>query len=201
MEVSSEQETLNLVSDVLSSIYPPLKPENDICGVRAVVGAEGAARRATGANTGPDHRATRLPSILVTLSSSELTRSVLRARNGFTRFNTRDITRKFLDPEVELPNSRVFVNEALSRDEHRCFTGLKEIAKGLGFKYFWHRAGLFLARRKSGERVHVIKTAADLGAIVRACGVGRMAGPPDSSAGMQVVQSTAPPSGRASGAY
>ena len=38
-------------------------------------------------------------------------------------------------------------------------------AKGLGIKYVWHHGGRFMARMRSGYRVHVFESLSDLQAI------------------------------------
>ena len=65
-----------------------------------------------------------------------------------------------------MPNRKIFINDALSNFEFKRFLILKDIAKDLGYKYIWHRAGKILVRRGDQDRrVHVIETVADLSAI------------------------------------
>ena len=47
---------------------------------------------------------------------------------------------------------------------------MKEIARGLGFKYTWHRVGHFLVKRRDGEPSHTFNTASDLHIIIGSYG-------------------------------
>ena len=60
---------------------------------------------------------------------------------------------------------KIFVNEALSKERYKLFCNLRSAAKGLGLKYVWHRGGKFMARMRSGNRVHVFESLSDLQAI------------------------------------
>ena len=60
---------------------------------------------------------------------------------------------------------KIFVNEALSKERYKLFCNLRLAAKGLGIKYVWHRGGKFMARMRSGDRVHVFESLSDLQAI------------------------------------
>ena len=64
-----------------------------------------------------------------------------------------------------MSNGKIFINEMLRKDEFAQYKSLKAVARGLHFKYFWHRGGRFLAKLRDGERSQLIKTAADLQAI------------------------------------
>ena len=71
-----------------------------------------------------------------------------------------------------MPTSKIFINEMIPQDKFLFFKSLRPIAQGLDFKYVWHASGKFLARRRTGERAHVLRanaSAADLQAIQTAC--------------------------------
>ena len=50
------------------------------------------------------------------------------------------------------------------------FNNLKRIARGLGFKYIWHRGGRFLTKRRDGDKTQEFTSAADLHALVASYG-------------------------------
>ena len=50
----------------------------------------------------------------------------------------------------------------LSKDKFIQFKSLIAVARGIKFKYFWHRGGRFLAIFRDGVASQLIKTAADL---------------------------------------
>ena len=83
---------------------------------------------------------------------------------------TNDLNLELLDPIVAAyePKRKIFINEMLPHAQFQLFKNLKPIARGLGFKYIWHRGGNFLVKRRGGERAHVFSSAADLQAIKRA---------------------------------
>ena len=69
-----------------------------------------------------------------------------------------------------ISNSKIFINEMLSKEKYIQFKSLKAVARGLKFKYFWHRGGRFLAGFRDGVASQLIKTAADLQAIAMSLG-------------------------------
>ena len=58
----------------------------------------------------------------------------------------------------------------LSKDKFIELKSLKAVARGLKFKYFWHRGGRFLTKFRDGVASQLIKTAADLQAIAMSLG-------------------------------
>ena len=64
-----------------------------------------------------------------------------------------------------LIQSKIFINELLSKNQFNQFKQLKAVARGLGFKYTWHRGGHFLVKIRDVELSHSFMTAADLQAI------------------------------------
>ena len=64
----------------------------------------------------------------------------------------------------------------LSRKKFVQYRSLKAVARGLQFKYFWHRGGRFLAKMRDGETSQLIMTAADLQAIAISTGTTKLRG-------------------------
>ena len=85
---------------------------------------------------------------VVQLADSGLIKDVMYAKHKFTRLCTRDINVTGLRQEVidNISSSKIFINEMLSKDKFIQFKCLKAVARGLKFKYFWHRGGRFLAK-------------------------------------------------------
>ena len=102
--------------------------------------------------------------IAVLLSSASLVNRVLLAKTKRTRFCTDDLDLSPLGVEVSsrAKTCKIFVNEALSKERYKLFCNLRSAAKGLGIKYVWHRGGKFMARMRSGDRVHVFESLSDL---------------------------------------
>ena len=67
------------------------------------------------------------------------------AKHRFTRFNTKNVNFSELD-------QKIFINEMLSREKFVQYRSLKAVARGLQFKYFWHRGGRFLAKMVKRRR-------------------------------------------------
>ena len=47
------------------------------------------------------------------------------------------------------------------KESYKLFCNLRSAAKGLGVKYVWHRGREFMARMRSGDRVHVFESLSD----------------------------------------
>ena len=109
---------------------------------------------------------------VVGLSRRELAYKIMRAKSKFTAFNTKQINVSSLNQETcnSLLQSRIFIHELLNRDCFLRFNNLKRIARGLGFKYIWHRGGRFLIKRRNGEKTQVFTSAADLHALAASYG-------------------------------
>ena len=78
----------------------------------------------------------------------------MRAKSKFTAFNTKQIDVSSLNQETcnSLLQSRIFINDLLNRECFLRFNNLKRVARGLGFKYIWHKGGRFLIKRRDGEK-------------------------------------------------
>ena len=100
------------------------------------------------------------------------------AKHRFTRFNTKDVNFSELDQEMvdNINNGKFFINEMLNREKFVQYRSLKAVARGLQFKYFWHRGGRFLAKMRDGETSQLIMTAADLQAIAISTGTAKLRG-------------------------
>ena len=100
------------------------------------------------------------------------------AKHSFTRFNTKDVNFSELDQETvdNISNGKIFINEMLSKEKFAQYRSLKAVARGLKFKYFWHRGGRFLAKMRDGETSQLIMTAADLQAIAISTGTAKLSG-------------------------
>lgn len=100
----------------------------------------------------------RPPPLLVTLASRDIMIRVLEAKHGITSFSTADLDLSPLDGEAagHVIASKIFINENLPSVIYKDFLGLKTIAKSLGFKFVWHKAGRFLVRRVEREREHIV---------------------------------------------
>ena len=70
----------------------------------------------------------------------------------------------------------------LSKNKFAQYKGLKAIARGLRFKYFWHRGGHFLAKLRDGDASQLIKTAVDLQAIAASLNVSKSKAAPSANA-------------------
>ena len=106
------------------------------------------------------------------------------AKYKFTRFSTRDVNLSGLEQETvdDMSNGKIFINEMLSKHKFAQYKGLKAIARGLRFKYFWHRGGRFLAKLRDGDTSQLIKTAADLQAIGASLNVSKSKAAPSANA-------------------
>ena len=102
--------------------------------------------------------------VAVSLSSPAVVNRVLHARSGRTRFSSADLNPALLDGDLasRVKQCKIFVNEALPKDKFKLFCNLRSIAKGLGFKYVWHRGGKFFVKLKGGERAHEFASHYDL---------------------------------------
>ena len=57
------------------------------------------------------------------------------------------------------PNEKIFINDVLSGAEYKRFLVLKGIAKDLGYKYIWRRAGKFFIRGDKDRHLSAISGA------------------------------------------
>ena len=91
----------------------------------------------------------------------------MRAKSKLTAFNTKNVNVSALNPETynSLIQSKIFSNEFLSKEQFLEFNHLKSIARGLGFKYIWHRDGRFLIKKRNGENTYEFSSSADLHAL------------------------------------
>ena len=96
----------------------------------------------------------------------------MRAKGKFTVFNTKQIDVSSLNQETSnsLIQSIIFINELLNKECFFRFNNLKRIARGLGFKYIWHRGGRFLTKRRDGDNTQEFTSAADLHALAASYG-------------------------------
>ena len=112
----------------------------------------------------------RPTSLFVKLRSTSLVKDIIKAKRQYSLLHTRDLDPSILDQgdSSSIVSTNIYINEVLAKDSFKSYQNLKMIAKSLGFKYVWHRAGSFLAKWNDGDRSHVFTTAADLSAIAKA---------------------------------
>ena len=162
----TDKDSSDVIHAILSTILPTIQ-KNDITSVR-LLRSNGKPKAGS---------AGKQPTLVrnawvVQLADSGLIKDVMYAKHKFTRLCTRDINVTGLRQEVidNISNSKIFINEMLSKDKFIQFKSLKAVARGLKFKYFWHRGGRFLAKFRDGVASQLIKTAADLQAIAMSLG-------------------------------
>lgn len=101
------------------------------------------------------------------MRSKRILNEVIAAKQKVNLLNTCDLDLSALgqiDPS-NIINSNIYIKEALNFEAFNAFQSLKTIAKGLGFKYTWHRKVTFLTRWSDGDSAHVFASEADLSAI------------------------------------
>lgn len=93
----------------------------------------------------------------------------MRAKSKFTALNTKRINVSHLKEETcnSLVNSKIFIDGFLHKEFFARFNNLKQIARGLNFKYIWHRGGRFLVKMRDGEQSYVFSSAEDLHALAK----------------------------------
>ena len=157
----TDKENFDVIYAILSTILPSIE-RDDIVSVRALQSDRHVPARSSENNPSRYRRPW-----VVKLSHSDLVKRIMYVKHKFTRFNTRDINFSGLDQETidNVSYGKIFINEMLSKNKYAQFRSLKVVARGLDFKYFWHREGRFLAKLRDGETSQLINTAADLQAI------------------------------------
>ena len=162
----TDKESTDVIHAILSTILPTIQ-KNDITSVR-LLRSNGKLKAGS---------AGKQPTLVrnawvVQLADSGLVKDVMCAKHKFTRLYTKDIIVTGLRQEVidNISNSKIFINEMLSKDKLIQFKSLKAVARELKFKYFWHRGGRFLAKFRDGVASQLIKTAADLQTIAMSLG-------------------------------
>ena len=110
---------------------------------------------------------------MLLLATQELVRMIMNVKRSFIYFNTSNIDRSLLPPELagSLPDSEILLNEVLSTSDFTEYLSIKDTAKKLVFQFVRYCNGRILVRRKERERVHVVRTVADLGVIMASMGV------------------------------
>ena len=139
---------MDVVLAVLSTVLPSIE-RDDITSIRLLR----AEKQDDGSPTKSRLERYRTPWV-VSLSRSELMQNIMRAKNKLTAFNTKNVNVSPLNKETcnSLIQSTIFINEFLSKEQFLEFNHLKSIARGLGFKYIWHRGGRFLIKKRNGEK-------------------------------------------------
>lgn len=156
-----DEQTLDVVHAILATVHPAIE-RDDIKSVRPLQSGGRHDSRSPAKELD-----CRRPKWLVCLSRRELTATIMRAKGRFTALNTKRINVSHLNEETSnsLINSKIFINEFLHKECFARFNNLKQIARGLDFKYIWHRGGRFLVKMRDGEQSHVFTTAEDLHAL------------------------------------
>lgn len=121
----------------------------------------------TGARLLKSRSHNKFPSIIITLKTQDLVRSIMSAKKSFNYLTTKNIDLSFLNSELisTLPDRKIFINESLSFNERAKYMSIKDAAKNMGFKYIWYCAGDFLVRWREHMRVFTVRSISDLMAI------------------------------------
>lgn len=100
-----------------------------------------------------------------------------RARTVVVRFARHDVRSEFLrcarvrrgadTSELGIPGpaTKFYINERLTKVNRQLFRQARDAAKQHDWQYVWTRNGRILARRKSGEPAHTIRTELDVARI------------------------------------
>ena len=162
----SDVQRVDVAHAILATVVPSLE-RNDILSVRPL-----RPERQVASSDPSNVPMRRSSPWVVSLSRRELLNEIMRAKNKITAFSTKHVNVTLLNEETSnsLTQRKIFINELLNKNSFLEFQSLKEIARGLGFKYIWHRGGRFLVKRRDGELSHTFNTASDLHAIIASYG-------------------------------
>ena len=145
----------------------PILNRHDICSAWIV--------RSRAAMVG-DNRASqeKPPSIIARLALPDLVQNIMNAKRSIVYFNTSNVDRSLLSPELasSLPDCKILINEIFSSSEFTEYIWLKDTDRKLGLKFIWYCNGRILVWWKERERIHVIKTASNLGVVMASLGLG-----------------------------